>query len=226
MFPKATGYFGPGTFAHCTPGQFHDEPYSAGGIWDANFFHPDLATEKCEELTGEWQPFGPFDKALDFLGDGSLWVIQAPGHMVGNLAAAARLANGEWVILGSDCCHSKWENVSCHLSWKKTTNTPERSRALLDGTADFRVWKSPQGEEQSLHEDLGAVRTTVQKIKAFELNYGAHVALAHDSSWMLAGTDDVLMSLLDDDLREFAKTKLPIDGDPWNNRWRSLPVIE
>ncbi len=107
MFPNATGYFGPGTISHCTPGQFHDEPYSAGGKWDANFFHPENATEKCEELRGDWQEFGPFEKALDFIGDGSLWIIQAPGHMAGNLAAAARLTNGEWVVLASDCCHSK-----------------------------------------------------------------------------------------------------------------------
>jgi len=59
------------------------------------------------ELSGEWVPFGPFEKALDFFGDGSFWVIQAPGHMEGNLAAAARLADGAWVILASDCCHSK-----------------------------------------------------------------------------------------------------------------------
>ena len=107
MFPNAAGYFGPGTFKHCTPGQFHDEPYSAAGKWDANFFHPDKATETCEELKGQWKRFGPHERALDFLGDGSLWIIQAPGHMAGNLAAAARVSDGEWVILASDCCHSK-----------------------------------------------------------------------------------------------------------------------
>ena len=115
MFPAATGYFGPGTFAHCTPGQFHDEPYSEAGQWDANFFHPQRATERCAELAGVWQPFGPFEKALDLLGDGSLWVIEAPGHMVGNLAAAARLANGEWVAMASDCCHSRLDAPS---SWQ------------------------------------------------------------------------------------------------------------
>lgn len=108
MFPKATGYFGPGTFAYCAPGQFHDEPYSAAGKGDAEFFHPEKAIEKCTEFEGEWRPFGPFEEAIDFLGDGSLWIIKAPGHMPGNLAAAARLANGEWVILASDCCHSKY----------------------------------------------------------------------------------------------------------------------
>ncbi|KAJ9495733.1 hypothetical protein H2202_008776 [Exophiala xenobiotica] len=193
MFPNATGYFGPGSFKHCMPGQFHDEPYDLKGRWDANFFHPERATEKAEELKGEWQPFGPFEKALDFFGDGSLWILQAPGHMVGNLAAAARLSNGEWVIMGSDCCHSK---------------------QLLDGTADFKTWVNACGHTESLHEDLDAARETVKRIKSLEADYGAHVALAHDSTWMLAGKDDVLMSLLDDDLRDFANTRLPVGGFP------------
>jgi len=107
MFPKAIGYFGPGTVAHCTPGRFHDDPYDSEGKWDANFFHPKKATENCAEVEGDWQRFGPFENALDFLGDGSLWLLQAPGHMAGNLAAAVRLSSGAWVVLASDCCHSR-----------------------------------------------------------------------------------------------------------------------
>jgi len=53
-----------------------------------------------------WEPFGPFDKAWDLWGDGSLWVIDAPGHVKGNIAAAGRLKDGEWIIMGGDCAHS------------------------------------------------------------------------------------------------------------------------
>ncbi|KAK6365478.1 hypothetical protein LTS17_011197 [Exophiala oligosperma] len=193
MFPNATGYFGPGTFEYCSPGRFPDEPYDTKGKWDANFFDPERATEKAEELKGEWQPFGPFPKALDFFGDGSLWILQAPGHMVGNLAAAARLANGEWVILGSDCCHSK---------------------ALVDGTFDFKTWLNSSGHTESLHEDLDAAKGTAKRLRSLEVDYGCHIALAHDSTWMLAGKDKVLMSLLDDDLRDFARSRLPTGGSP------------
>ncbi|KAJ3546556.1 hypothetical protein NM208_g1940 [Fusarium decemcellulare] len=188
MFPKALGLFGPGTFAHCTPGQFHDEPYDAKGEWDANFFHPQNATENCAELQGEWKQFGPFEKALDFFGDGSMWVLQAPGHMPGNLAAAVCLPSGSWVILASDCCHS---------------------RALLEGKADFKTWKGPLNQNCSLHTDLDAARQTVSKIRSLEVDYGSRIVLAHDSSWMLAGTDKVLFSLLGDQMLEFARNRLP-----------------
>lgn len=75
--------------------------------WDGRFFDPERATERCEELKGPWEPFGPFERALDYFGDGSFWIMQAPGHMAGNMCAAARLRGGEWVLLGSDCCHSR-----------------------------------------------------------------------------------------------------------------------
>ena len=71
--------------------------------WDGRFFDPEDSTEDWEELQGHWKPFGPFERALDYFGDGSFWILDAPGHMPGNVAAAARLQDGEWVILGSDC---------------------------------------------------------------------------------------------------------------------------
>jgi len=75
--------------------------------WDGRFFDKTQATESWDEFEGPWVPFGSFDRAMDFFGDGSFWVIQAPGHMAGNLCACARLADGSWVLLGSDCCHSR-----------------------------------------------------------------------------------------------------------------------
>jgi hypothetical protein len=103
IFPNAQGYFGPGSKKHCSPGH-KIEPHSQ---WDGAFFDPNNATEQWEELEGPWIPFSSFNKATDFFGDGSLWLVQAPGHMPGNLFAAVRVEGGSWVILGGDCCHSR-----------------------------------------------------------------------------------------------------------------------
>jgi hypothetical protein len=103
MFPNARGYFGPGTVEYCTPGHIVD-PKST---WDGYFFDKEHQTEKFSEHDGPWQKFGSFAKALDYFGDGSLWVIQAPGHMPGNLICCCRIKSGEWIILGSDCAHSR-----------------------------------------------------------------------------------------------------------------------
>lgn len=80
--------------------------------WEGRFFDPEHSTEKWAELDGPWQKFGPFESALDYFGDGSFWILIAPGHMAGNMAAAARLQSGAWVLLGSDCMSS-----TAHLIW-------------------------------------------------------------------------------------------------------------
>ena len=103
MFPEATAKFGPGTSAACQPGHLKDSNCQ----WDGRYFDSEDATEKWEELSGPWQQFGPFDHAMDYFGDGSFWIIQAPGHMPGNCLAVARLESGDWICLGSDCCHSR-----------------------------------------------------------------------------------------------------------------------
>lgn len=42
-----------------------------------------------------------------------------------------------------------------------------------------------------------------------EQGYGAHIAFAHDATWMIEGKDATLMSLLSDALREAARDRLP-----------------
>jgi glyoxylase-like metal-dependent hydrolase (beta-lactamase superfamily II) len=117
LFPNATAYFGPGTVEYCAPGHLTD-PSSP---WDGRYFDPkpENVTEKWETLSGPWVPFGPFEQAMDFFGDGSFWVVSAPGHMPGNLCAVSRAGvegkEGEWVVLGSDCCHSRY--VHSHPSF-------------------------------------------------------------------------------------------------------------
>ncbi|KAF1937901.1 hypothetical protein EJ02DRAFT_505734 [Clathrospora elynae] len=159
-FLNATAYFGPGTREACRPGHLRDQSLQ----WDGRFFDPNLAP-----------------RTLDYFGDGSFWILDAPGHMPGNIAGAARLRQGEWVLLGSD------------------------------SIAEFR---GSGNETMSLHTDLAAARDTITKIKMLEKEYGVHTALAHDASWLKKGTDRVLMSLLDDYMKEAATEKIPYDWIP------------
>ncbi|KAF1949058.1 Metallo-hydrolase/oxidoreductase [Byssothecium circinans] len=189
IFPNATAYFGPGTKENCSPGHMMDPSIQ----WDGRFFDPERATERWAELEGAWESFGPFDKALDFFGDGSFWIMQAPGHMAGNLCAAARLRGGEWVLLGSDCCHS---------------------RELLDGTKEIAQFCVPGLGKMSLHSDISAAKDTISKIRVLEKQFGFHVALTHDTAWLKEGSDEVLMSLLDEHMKCAAKERIPKDEIP------------
>ena len=95
-----------------------DGQISATVEWDSRLFgDATVVTELIEELSGPWSPWGPFEQAMDFLGDGSFMVIQAPGHMPGNLAACVRLQSGERIMLASDCCHSMYVQLTFASSW-------------------------------------------------------------------------------------------------------------
>ncbi|KAH7000691.1 beta-lactamase-like protein [Ilyonectria destructans] len=177
-FPNAKSFFGPGTKAYCTPGHFENGQPTSAIEWDGRFFDiSGFATEVWEELDGTWIPLGPFDRGLDFFGDGSFWIIDAPGHMPGNLCAAAKLEGiKEWVLLGSDCCHSQ---------------------ALLNGEAEMACFTKANGVTAAyLHMDVAAARDTIERIKKARSDYGMHVALAHDDSWLIDQSDKVLMTLL------------------------------
>jgi hypothetical protein len=76
------------------------------------------------------------------------------------------------------------------------------------------MFPGPGADDISLHADIDAARDTISKLRTLEKQHGVHTALAHDASWLKKGTDQVLMSLLDDDLRAAAKEKIPYDGIP------------
>jgi glyoxylase-like metal-dependent hydrolase (beta-lactamase superfamily II) len=46
------------------------------------------------------RPHGPFERALDLLGDGSIVLLDTPGHSAGHLSVLARLREREALIAG------------------------------------------------------------------------------------------------------------------------------
>jgi glyoxylase-like metal-dependent hydrolase (beta-lactamase superfamily II) len=107
--PSSTTLFGPGTCKRGGPG-WPADPNSVGLSLFLDPAHPNAKNVKELPDFGSvgWKSFGPFERAWDFWDDGSFWLIDAPGHAPGNLIAAARLQNSEWVVMGGDCAHSKY----------------------------------------------------------------------------------------------------------------------
>ncbi|EOD52690.1 hypothetical protein UCRNP2_509 [Neofusicoccum parvum UCRNP2] len=83
-------------------------------------------------------------------------------------------------------------------------------RPLYEGAFEYAT-DSKLGGIPSLHTDLAAAKETIARIRLMERHYGVHVAFAHDSEWMKEGKDKVLMSLMDAEFEEFARSKLPWD---------------
>jgi len=74
----------------------------------------DIPLERAEFLSesANWQPLGPFPRALDFYGDGSIYIIDAPGHLTGHINILARTsADGAWIYLAGDSAHH-WDLVT------------------------------------------------------------------------------------------------------------------
>ena len=103
-FPSSTALIvGPGFNEAFVP----DYPANPDGVIQEN----DYAGRELREVsfTGEnIVMIGNF-KAVDYFGDGSFYVLDAPGHAIGHLCALARVKGDDrqegFVFMGADACH-------------------------------------------------------------------------------------------------------------------------
>jgi glyoxylase-like metal-dependent hydrolase (beta-lactamase superfamily II) len=111
-----------------------------------------------------WRPLGPFPRAADWFGDGSLFVVDAPGHLPGHVNLLCRLAGEEWVCLAADSCHDV---------------------RILDGEAQTVVYEDPErpGVMRSAHADLDAAEVHLERLRALR-GIGVEIVLAHDHTWI------------------------------------------
>lgn len=50
-------------------------------------------------------PLGTFADAVDFFGDGSMYLVDTPGHCPGHMSCLARIAKDTFLFLAGDLCH-------------------------------------------------------------------------------------------------------------------------
>lgn len=115
-----------------------------------------------DDETVQWKPVGPFPRAYDFYGDGSLYIVDSPGHLPGHINILARTsADGSWIFLAGDSVHH-WH--------------------IMDGTAQIAV-----GVEEDptfcMHRDLAKAEEHIERIKEFDALPRTEVILAHDEPW-------------------------------------------
>lgn len=111
-----------------------------------------------------WKPIGPFPRAYDFFGDGSLYIIDAPGHLAGHINVLARTSpDGGWIFLAGDSAHD----------W-----------SLINGNAQISqgppAWPSASGcahvNKKDAEEHIGRIRELTKEPRV-------RVLLAHDTPW-------------------------------------------
>lgn len=161
-FPQARVITGHGARKFTSPGfpKADNSPFDGTVLNHPNF---------TEFSPAEYKPFPPgtvpsefpFDSGIDIFGDGSFFIIDAPGHMPGHQMAFARTGDEEWVAMGGDCCH--------HRAF------------LSDPTRTISVDAGPNGTP-GFHEDPPAATSTIRKLQQLHSNPSVLVVLAHDAS--------------------------------------------
>lgn len=125
-----------------------------------------LATPRNDEAL--WKRLGPFDNTIDLFGDGSVHLIDSPGHIPGHLNLLAKVSPSRWVYLAGDACHHG---------------------RILKGQAGMATWRE-NGMHVCIHVDKKKAEETLGKIRQLNKDGldGAtvEVVLAHDGEWLEA----------------------------------------
>ncbi|KAF8964387.1 Metallo-hydrolase/oxidoreductase [Flammula alnicola] len=120
---------------------------------------PQGRTKFLNTSDSEWKPIGPFPRALDFFKDGSLFIIDSPGHLAGHVNILARTSqDGGWIYLAGDSAHH---------------------RNLITLESEVAVGH-PGHVHICAHEDKEAAEEHIRRINELMKIPGVQVLLAHD----------------------------------------------
>ncbi|KAK3380737.1 hypothetical protein B0T24DRAFT_520037 [Lasiosphaeria ovina] len=199
-FPVSTALVvGPGVPKVCWPG-YPRNP-------DAMVLDADMAGREVREIDFSVRPLrvGRFD-AFDYFGDGSFYLLDAPGHSVGHITALARVTAGDgedsFVFMGADACHHPGVlrpsaylplpvQMELDMAQKQPTATAtasSRGVCACPGEAFQRVQRNGDAAEPFfvvspvLFPDRPAAMETVRKIAEMDAADNVFVILAHDES--------------------------------------------
>jgi len=126
-------------------------------------------TTFLDPADGQWKPLGPFPNALDFLGDGSLYIVDTPGHLPGHITILARTsADGGWVYLAGDAAHH----------WR-----------LVTGESTVAVSHDHSGNVMCAHVDKEVADITIGRIQALYKIPRVRIILAHAAQWWKENRD-------------------------------------
>ena len=105
---------------------------------------PDPATD---DSRFKWQPFSTFPEVIDFFQDGSVYIVNAPGHLPGHINLLCRISTQptKFVCLAGDACHDG---------------------RLLTGECDIATWTDETGRFCCMHVDIPRSKETLARLYA------------------------------------------------------------
>ena len=113
-----------------------------------------------------WSSKQPLTDVIDMFNDGTMYIVDSPGHVPGHLNALIRVAQDKWVYLAADACHHA---------------------RIFKGEVDFGSWTDEQGRKAWIHKDIDAAYRTLgimRRLRDEGLDgVPVEVILAHDGEW-------------------------------------------
>ncbi|KAJ5631950.1 hypothetical protein N7490_008289 [Penicillium lividum] len=130
--------------------------------FDRNLFTKSSFAEFPDPHLPPWQPVGPFEAAFDLFEDGSVYVVNAPGHLPGHINLLIRVQPKKWVCHGGDSYH--------YLR-------------LLSGERQVATWATNDAHVGCIHLDKAKAEDTLSRIQKLTRNKGTYVEviMAHDA---------------------------------------------
>lgn len=106
---------------------------------------------------------GPFSHAKDYFGDGSLYIVDAPGHLAGHINILARTSrDGSWLYLAGDSAHDV---------------------RLISGEKEVAIIVEPSGETDCAHDHVEEAVEHIRRVGALAKLPKVQVLIAHDKGW-------------------------------------------
>ncbi|KAL8785500.1 MAG: hypothetical protein Q9213_003326 [Squamulea squamosa] len=186
-FPQTTTLVvGPGFKAHCQPA-YPSNPSSA--ILDS-----DTRGRPVREIGFQNDNPGLYAgrfPAIDFFGDGSFYLLDAPGHAIGHICGLARVTSSpdSFIFMGADACHhagllrpNEYMPLPCSIQ------PPRVHESLRNGCrTGTRGLQRPSNEPFFMPSERAfpaqaEAKETLQKIMDLDAQENVFVVLAHDTS--------------------------------------------
>ncbi|TFK48513.1 Metallo-hydrolase/oxidoreductase [Heliocybe sulcata] len=179
-FPPTTELvLGPGTKAAFFP------PYPANP--ESSLLASDFEGRKVTELTPDQFTLNIGDfQALDYFGDGSLYLLDTPGHCQGHITGLARVTPTTFILMGGDTCHHPGQlrpntYLPCPCSLLSSVSRECFPQAATSSDLTQPLLTIPP-TQPSVYVDSSIATESIRKLGAFDAHPDVLVLLAHDAS--------------------------------------------
>ncbi|KAK5945455.1 hypothetical protein PMZ80_002660 [Knufia obscura] len=138
----------------------------------------EAATDTPLILTWSSRPLLPFKNTIDLFGDGTIYILNAPGHLPGHINLLIRTSSSstqespKFVLLAGDACHDI---------------------RLFTGERDIATWQDDSGRQCCIHYDIPRAKETIGRLarvqrEGIETEVGGvrgevEVVFAHNWEW-------------------------------------------